>query len=189
MAARTTTGGVRTPYTEEMVQAYLLDLKQLGMSLREIAYVIYGGKLTHGVIQRAMNGEFPKDNMKRAALGLSPLVPAPACPDCGKPHTIDGVCTQGKAVTVTVVDEPGEMVIRRRAPRKPKPAPPVWEGVEFHFRRRGDWGPQPGPVVDLDPRAEAIRLALAVLGGHGWTDEQLARAGVALAGVQQERDG
>lgn len=116
----------------------------------------------------------------RKCLGLLPLATVPACPDCGKAHTIDGVCTAGKAVIVTVTDAPGEMVIRRRAAPKPKPAPPVWEGVEFHFRRRPDWGPQPGLVVDLDPRAEAIRLALAVLGGHGWTDEQLARAGVAL---------
>lgn len=116
------TGGVRTPYTEEMVQAYLLDLKQLGMSLREIAYVIYGDKLTHGVIQRAMKGEFPKASKKRAALGLSPLVPAPACPICGAAHTIDGVCTAGKAVTVTVRDgAPGVKVRRVHRTGAPRP--------------------------------------------------------------------
>jgi len=156
-----------------------------GLPWREIG-AVYG--ISGGLALRiARDGYEPKGAAIRTRLALPVYVPAPACPDCGKAHTIDGVCTAGKAVTVTVTDAPGEMRIRRRPPRKPKPAPdPIWAGITFPCRD-ADWGPQPGPVVDLDPRAEAIRLALAVLGGHGWTDEQLARAGVALAGVLQSQ--
>lgn len=50
----------------------------------------------------------------------------------------------------------------------------------------------PAPAVDLDPRAEGVRLALAVLGGHGWTDRMLWYVSAMLEAVlevQQERDG
>lgn len=52
-------------------------------SLRAVAR-IYG--VNHAVIQRALKNIEPENAHIRAALNLSALVPAPACPQCGAVH-------------------------------------------------------------------------------------------------------
>ena len=52
--------------------------------------------LSGGMAYRiAMQGYEPKDNHIRAALGLPPMLPAPACAKCGKVHTT-ARCTEGR---------------------------------------------------------------------------------------------
>lgn len=64
----------------------LLKHSSNGKSLRAIATDLFGGRVTHADIQRGLLGVFPKSPVKRAAMGLSSLIPAPACPHCGIVH-------------------------------------------------------------------------------------------------------
>lgn len=80
--------GVSRPYTELQLSTRLDELTQHGLSLREIAKYEFHGKVTHGTVQRALKGEFPKDRKLRRAMGLSDLVPTPACSQCGEVHDV-----------------------------------------------------------------------------------------------------
>jgi len=79
--------GVQKLYSEEKVLGYILLQKAAGRSLRQIANNDFGGCVTYGDVQRAMHGVFPKRPQKRLAMGLTPMRPAPACPNCGDVHT------------------------------------------------------------------------------------------------------
>lgn len=80
--------GVRKTYTEQELSAILQaeNEGENGKSLRRIAAERYGGRVTHGVIQRAIRGEYPTDPAKREILGLAIYRQAPACSKCGEVH-------------------------------------------------------------------------------------------------------
>lgn len=123
--------GVQTVYTEEQVMSDLRILHKDNMSLREIAWLLYRDEVTHGDIQRALKGVFPKDPHKRIIMGLPALVPTPACPRCGEVHKIDGVCVAQSLVTITVVemtaeeyakvDKPVTITVRRHIRKDQRP--------------------------------------------------------------------
>lgn len=83
--------GVQTLYTEDTLCQYLWVQKAIGRSLREIARDFPG--ITHADVQRGLDGDFPKHSHKRAIMGLPALIPAPACPRCGKVH-VTRRCTE-----------------------------------------------------------------------------------------------
>jgi hypothetical protein len=85
--------GVQKAYTEAQVVRRLRHFRASGMSLRQIARDVYGDRLTHGDIQRALAGVFPKGPNKREAMNLPPFLPAPACHRCGKVH-VTRRCTE-----------------------------------------------------------------------------------------------
>lgn len=78
--------GVRKTYTEQELSASLKAEHEGSKSLRRIAAERYGGRVSHGVIQRAILGEYPADPEKRAILGLAVYRQAPACTFCGQVH-------------------------------------------------------------------------------------------------------
>jgi hypothetical protein len=84
---------VQSTYTETQVLRDLQRKKAIGRSLRDISKDYDG--ISHGVIQRALKGQFPKSPHKRLALGLPTLIPAPACTKCGQVHTTKR-CPNGK---------------------------------------------------------------------------------------------
>jgi hypothetical protein len=63
--------GVRTTYTEAEVRQFICDKKASGKSFRKIALEDYQGQITHSVVQKALQGQFPTDPIKRKVLGLS----------------------------------------------------------------------------------------------------------------------
>lgn len=77
--------GVRKTYTEDELST-ILQAENRVKSLRAIARDRYNDQITHGVIQRAIKGEYPTDPVKREILGLAIYRPAPACPACGLVH-------------------------------------------------------------------------------------------------------
>jgi hypothetical protein len=70
--------GVQTLYTEQQVSAAIRAKKDAGMSLRAIASE-YGLFVSHADIERALQGRFPHNQDKRAALKLAPI-----CTSCGQ---------------------------------------------------------------------------------------------------------
>ena len=77
--------GVQKSYKEQDVYRYLFVERQAKKrSLRDLADE-FG--VSHGVIQRALKGEFPKRKDIRMRLKLVPLEEVEACPKCGVVHT------------------------------------------------------------------------------------------------------
>ena len=72
--AQATKRPVRTPYTEKSLGDVLRDWRASGASLRRIANNHFEGRVSHSVIQKCLDGEFPKSNDIREALGLPTLV-------------------------------------------------------------------------------------------------------------------
>ena len=70
-------------YTEDGLQSYLWKQKLQGKSLRAIAEE-FG--VNHAVIQRGLNGEFPRDIGTRLRLGIPVLRSVPVCHQCGEVH-------------------------------------------------------------------------------------------------------
>lgn len=70
-------------YTWERVQRDIRANYARTKSLRAVAHM-YG--VNHAVIQRALLGQEPTKPHARHALGLPPLIPAPACVECGEVH-------------------------------------------------------------------------------------------------------
>ena len=71
------------------------------MSYREIAAKF--GSVSHAVIQRICKGIEPKTPAIRAALGLTTMLPAPACPKCNEVH-VTSRCPHELRRSITVVD-------------------------------------------------------------------------------------
>lgn len=57
-------------YTWEELRLYVQCLYAEKQSLRRIAKEDFGGRVTHAVIQRILDGQEPKDQRNRSALGL-----------------------------------------------------------------------------------------------------------------------
>lgn len=66
--------GVRNQYTTESLADSLKAWRASGASLRTIANSHFEGRVSHSVIQKCLQGEFPKSNDIREALGLPPLI-------------------------------------------------------------------------------------------------------------------
>jgi hypothetical protein len=78
-------GGVQNAYTEEQVKFYLLYEKYaLNRTLRDLASEF---SVSHGVIQRALKGQFPKRKDLRDRMCLVPTETIEACLNCGMVHT------------------------------------------------------------------------------------------------------
>ncbi len=62
--------GCTASYTWEEIRLYVQRLYAEKQSLRRIANEDFGGRVTHAVIQRILDGQEPKDQRNRSALGL-----------------------------------------------------------------------------------------------------------------------
>ena len=88
MAKKQRNPGCTAPYTWKKVKGDVVHLYSQLFSLRGVARE-YGKPITHGDIQRILQGTEPRDPHKRKALNLSVFVPAPACPKHGIAHCYD----------------------------------------------------------------------------------------------------
>jgi len=86
---------------EQQVLDDLIEKKNAGWSLRQIRDY-FGEPLTHGDIQRSLDGKLPVDERKRQALGLPYRVLVETC-ECGEVHTLpDEICASKQDVRVSV---------------------------------------------------------------------------------------
>lgn len=88
-------GGCTRAYTKEEVIQTLARQYMEFQSLRRVARECYGGRVTYGDVDRMLDGIEPVKPEKRAAFGLSVLMPAPVCVKCGKVH-VTKRCTDGR---------------------------------------------------------------------------------------------
>lgn len=62
--------GCTALYTWEDIRLHVQRLYEVKQSLRRIALEDFGGRINHAVIKRILDGQEPKDQRNRAALGL-----------------------------------------------------------------------------------------------------------------------
>jgi hypothetical protein len=83
--------GVQTAYTEKYMQRYLWQENVAkNRTLRDLAKE-FG--VSHGVIQRGLDGKFPKRKDLREKMYLAPIEEVEACLSCGQAH-VTKRCTQ-----------------------------------------------------------------------------------------------
>jgi hypothetical protein len=98
--------------TSDIVSKRLAELKDTsGLTFRQMAALDEFHGIPPGTLCAIYKGaEVPRKWRRR--LGLPEIKPAPACPDCGEVHTVDGMCRARKVVIYQVTAAELEKVER-----------------------------------------------------------------------------